>query len=69
MNVFAFTGLFSISSSFSLFSLSLSANGFSLNSGYTLDTNAMCVPSGDQMPLPAPVLMVVSCFGSPPARR
>src|SRR5262249_13898296 len=46
----------------------LSVNGFSLNSGYTLDTNAMDLPSGAQIPWLAPVLMFVSGIGSRPAR-
>src|SRR5262249_60647498 len=50
-----------------LFSRSLSVNGFSLNSGYTAETNAIFDPSGDQIAFPAPVLMFVICFGSPPA--
>src|SRR3984885_7051841 len=32
------------------------------------DTKAICLPSRDQVALSAPVLIVVSCFASPPDR-
>src|SRR5262249_30356216 len=47
---------------------SLSLNGFEENSGYTAETKAMCLPSGDQRAEAASVLMFVSCRASPPAR-
>ena len=62
----ALTGFFSISSMRFLFRASLSANGLSEYSGQTADTKAICLPSRDQMPVEAPVLIVVICFGSPP---
>src|SRR5262245_66551276 len=48
-----------------LLSASLSENGLLEYSGHTAETKAICLPSRDQMPVPAPVLIVVSCFASP----
>src|SRR5262245_5125575 len=48
-----------------LLSASLSENGLVEYSGQTAETKAICLPSRDQMPVPAPVLIVVSCFASP----
>jgi hypothetical protein len=50
-----------------LLKASLSANGFADHSGQTAETNAIFLPSRDQMPVAAPVEMVVSCRASPPA--
>src|SRR5262249_16637990 len=66
VKTFALTGFFSTSSLRFLFSSLLSAQGFSEWWGYTADTNATDLPSGDQMPLFASVAMVVSCRASPP---
>src|SRR5262249_44692872 len=62
------TGFCSISSFFFLLAASLSLNGLSLNSGQTAETNAIVLPSGDQSPVSASVLSVVSCRASPPSR-
>src|SRR6516162_8851356 len=65
---FALTGFFSASSLRFLFSSLLSAYGFSEYSGQTVETNAIHLPSGDQMPVLASVAMLVICRASPPAR-
>src|SRR5947209_12237594 len=46
---------------------SLSLNGFSEYPGQTADMKAICLPSRDQVPTDASVLIVVSCRASPPA--
>src|SRR5207245_2113598 len=49
-----------------LFSESLSLKGLVEYSGHTADTNATRLPSRDQSPSDAPVLISVTCWASPP---
>src|SRR5262245_23814614 len=63
----ALTGFFSLSVMRCLLSASLSLKGLLEYSGQMLETKAMCLPSRDQTPLEAPVLIEVSWRGSPPA--
>src|SRR5262249_12722200 len=66
LKTFALTGFLSASSLRFLLRASLSVNGLSEYSGLTADTNAIHLPSGDQMALPASEEIVVSCRASPP---
>src|SRR5260370_6785434 len=67
VSTLALTGFLALSSMRFLLSALLSVYGFSEYSGHTADTKAIHFPSGDQMPLPASVAMVVSCWASPPS--
>src|SRR5262249_3505146 len=62
----ALAGFFSSSSLRFLLRALLSLKGLREYSGYTVETKAIHLPSGDQMAVDASVAMVVNCFASPP---